>query len=611
MGIEALTRDASGADVAPRSPDDWQDWISATATRNHALNDPLLDWLDLFGRARGFVPDEELPGYDPRTDFTRFITRKGREFEEAVTAHLRTLTSVHDSGVRGLAESRDLGAATETFAAMRRGAPVVSQAVLWDAEARTYGVADLLVRSDTLLRLFPDTLTADAAAVPAPDLGGGPWHYRVVDIKFTTLHFRASGRLGETGGSTWAYMVQLSIYNRALGRLQGYLPPEAFLLGRGWQQGTKRGAGCLERLGGVPPDYHSKSRGSLASATDAATAWVRRLRTEGANWRLSPEPSCPDLRPNMTSGSDGGWHAAKQSIAATLDDLTLLWQVGLSGRERALAAGVTRWTDPACTPELVGVRGDRLGPTLSAVLDVNRNTTVEPVQPDRVRAEEAVWRPVPSLEFYVDFETVSDLDDDFSRMPRRGGQTLIFMVGCGHVEGGAWTWSCFTVEALTEAAEVEVIDAWFAHMAAVTERLDPDGAPPLVFHWSHAESSSFETAFNSAKRHHPDAAWASPRWFDLLGRVVRAEPVVVRGALGFGLKAVAKAMHAHGLVQTDWDAGPTDGLGAMVGAWWCAHEAETIGVALRDVPLMGEIAGYNEVDCRAMMEVLRYLRERR
>ena len=88
---------------------------------------------------------------------------------------------------------------------------------------------------------------------------------------------------------------------------------------------------------------------------------------------------------------------------------------------------------------------------------------------------------------------------------------------------------------------------------------------------------------------------------------MRREPVVVRGALGFGLKPVAKALHSHGLIETLWGDGPTDGLGAMVGAWWCEQARE--GKTLRDLDLMSEIVRYNEVDCRVMMEVVRYLRE--
>ena len=79
---------------------------------------------------------------------------------------------------------------------------------------------------------------------------------------------------------------------------------------------------------------------------------------------------------------------------------------------------------------------------------------------------------------------------------------------------------------------------------------------------------------------------------------MREEPVVVRGAMAFGLKPIAQAMHRHGLIETLWGDGPTDGLGAMVGAWWCQVQANQRGVSLREVDLMREIIGYNEVDAR-------------
>ena len=103
--------------------------------------------------------------------------------------------------------------------------------------------------------------------------------------------------------------------------------------------------------------------------------------------------------------------------------------------------------------------------------------------------------------------------------------------------------------------------------------------------------------------------WLEPCWFDFLKQVVKAEPVVVRGAFAFGLKAVAQAMRSHGFIETQWADGPVDGLGAMVGAWWCADEAKKLGVSLREIDLMQSIERYNEVDCKVMMEIVRYLRQ--
>ena len=47
----------------------------------------------------------------------------------------------------------------------------------------------------------------------------------------------------------------------------------------------------------------------------------------------------------------------------------------------------------------------------------------------------------------------------------------------------------------------------------------------------------------------------------------------------------------------------------MIGAWWCEHDAERRGCSLMALDLMQQISAYNEVDCRAMMEIVRYLRQ--
>lgn len=610
MGGKALVETDGGELIAPSSPEDWAQWVSATATRSHVLGDPLINWLDLFGKAQGYQRDEELPGYDPRTDFTEFIFEQGRRFEDAVVGHLRSLTEVLTIA-GGPGDVRDLSTAERTFNAMMQGVPVIHQGVLRDSEHRTYGAPDLLIRSDELRCLFPDAISESEAAVPAPDLGDGTWHYRVVDVKFTTLHLAAGGILANQGSSP-AYKVQLYIYNQALGRLQGIEPDASYLLGRGWEQTVKgvtmRGFSCAERLAPMPQSGTLANRRPITDAATAACEWVRELRRDGAAWRILPEPTRPELYPDFGNQQDGPWHAAKRRIADELEDLTLLWQVGVPGRWKGHAAGVFRWRDPRCTPAAVGVTGDKRPGVLQALLDVNRTTDGEFIRPARIRSAEVEWRPEPALEFYVDFETVSDLADDFSRIPERGGQTLIFMIGCGHLEGGQWRFECFVADALTEESEAEIIDLWLAQMEAVRQRLAPADEAPKVIHWSPAEVSNFEIAYNSARERHPDKDWPSPRWFDFLNRVVKAEPVVVRGAMGFGLKAVAKAMHEHGFIETLWKDGPADGLGAMIGAWWCQGESRRIGKTLPELDLMKEIMQYNEVDCRVMMEVIRHLR---
>ena len=587
MGIGALTVDADGHTVVPASDEEWRDWVSASSTRNYAIRDPLLDWLDLYGEKNGYRPDDELPGYDPRTDFTQFIFRQGHAFERAVVDYLRTLADVAQVGAGDAEDSRDLGKAEETFAAMQRGEPMIYQGVVRDAATRTYGSPDLLVRSDVLAGLFPETLAEDEASVAAPDLGE-PWHYVVVDVKFTTIRLLVSGGI-QSSGSSRAYKAQLYIYNRALGRLQGYTPQAAYILGRSWRETvdrrTVRGSTCMERLGRVPHDSTVARDVTLAGMTNEAVDWVRRVRVEGMRWSATPEPSVPQLRPNMRNQSDSPWSTAKKEIEAILAGNP--WVEGAeSMATRAGDGQMAFWPEGQHVPE----------------------TDFSSVSPARVTAGGDAWRE-PGLAFYVDFETVSDLNDDFSRIPERGGANMIFLIGCGHMEGRRWHYRSFLARDLLVEAEGEVIDEWVAHMRDVRERLGRRDVEPPVFHWSSAETRLFETAYDSAMSRHPDRTWPPVRWFDFLERVMRKEPVRIEGAKGLGLKAVATAMKRQRLIDSTWDDDSNlDGLGAMVGACWAADEARRLGVPLEEIDLVREIVRYNEIDCKVMMEVIAHLR---
>jgi hypothetical protein len=577
--------------------------VSPTDLRHWCDDDPLLDWLDLYGDRKGFARDAAA---DPRTDFQAFVVNKAREFEPLVVARLsqgRPVTRIAQTPDH----CRSIEHAAATIAAMEAGTELISQAVLWDAEAQRYGVADLLVRSDTLRSLFPGLMEPEAASPPAPLLPGARWHYRVVEIKYKTLHLNKNGTAG--ADHTFA-ALQAWVYNEALGRLQGFTPDAAFLLGRRWRNSASRGTSALERLARVEQAGRPSRNGpSFADVTAAGSGWIRRVRNEGHLWSVLPVPSVEELRPNMRQDDDYPWHAAKKTIGDALEDLTLLPRVTPERRAQAIAAGISRWTDAGSCAAVLGLGTPAVAPVIDAVISANRPGGAA-VQPAHIAAAAGRWRTPAPVEFYVDFETVSDLDDDFTNLPVAGGQPLIFMIGCGQaLPNGMWDFRVFTARRLNEAEEGRVIEEWLAHMNQVCATNGVALEQARIFHWSAAETATLSTAYNSAAARHGLPTWDEFPWVDLLTEVVKAEPVTVRGAFAFGLKALAKAMHGHGLIATGWPDGPTDGLGAMTGAWWCEGQARRSGTDMTAFELMREIEDYNEVDCRAMAEILDYLRQ--
>jgi len=609
MGKEALVKADDGTVVDPRDREAWRDWVSATKARNWLNDDPLLDWLDRYGEAAGFARDDAAEGYEPRTSFRHFVFGQGDAFEAGVIDLLRDETQVVEIA-RDWEDSRSLEAAERTVEAMRDGVPVIAQGVLRDPQHRTYGMADLIVRSDVLAGLFPEDVSPAEAMMAAPGIDWNDRHYRVIDIKYRKLELVRDGSMGSSGKSL-AYQSQVWVYTTALGRIQGYEPPHGYLLGRNWKQGKDgRGDGCFERIGRVPMDntFDKFDGASLRDLTLRAHRWIRQLRHEGAEWAVLPVPTRPELYPHMRRDQDDPWHEAKTQIARELEELTLLPGVNPGVRRDAHERRLMRWSDSGVSARSLRLDGVA-GRLCDAVLEANRAD--EPVVlPERLELENDGWLRPAALELFVDFETVSNMADDFSRLPLEGGQPLIFQIGCGWLEGGEWRFDQWTVDRLDERSEAAIIDAWVARMEELCRERVITLKEARIYHWSPAETSTLTSAYNSARERHSGNDWPLLPWFDLLNEVVKAAPMTVTGAFNFGLKAIAKAMHAQGLIETSWGDGPTDGMGAMVAAWRVDETVSKNGGKLLDDQLMREVADYNRVDCQVMAEILEWLRQR-
>ena len=387
-----------------------------------------------------------MDGYRKDLDFVEFIFDRGREFEAGILRLFRERYEV-TTIAQDFTEIRRQDKAEETFGALKDAAPIIYQAVLWDADSTTYSSPDFLVRSDVLHNLFPESFSLEESIVGAPDLEADNWHYLVVDTKFTTLHLNAGSTEVDNSGSAPAYKVQLYIYNRTLGRLQGFEPPKSYLLGRGWQRkeagATHRCSNAMELLGPIPQNGSLANGVIIAEAVEDALGWVRKVRADGAAWQLLPEPTVPELYPNMSNAGDADlmldigpadlepslddegpesqWTGVKKWLASELKELTQLWQVGIRRRREAHAAGIYRWDAPDITPEAIGIKGVKQAPTLAQILAVNIGGG-GPVLPDQISNTREEWHVARGVEFYVDFEFCSDLNDDFSKLPEKGAR---------------------------------------------------------------------------------------------------------------------------------------------------------------------------------------------
>ena len=237
-------------------------WVSATSTHNYMLNDGVCDWLKLYGKAENIVYKKTTNKYDDK--FTNFIMSRGNDFETKIIKYLKTKFSCIK-----VADFYTLSDANKTFEFMKQGIPIICSAPIYNQYNKTYGIIDLLVRSDYINKIFDTpTLSKQEEKFRAHNLGGD-YHYRVIDIKYSTLNLSSDGIHLLNNSRTPAYKSQLYVYNEAISQIQGYNPMCAYIMGRRWKYTCKgvnySGDRCDDRLGkvdfyGYDYDFVNKSK---------------------------------------------------------------------------------------------------------------------------------------------------------------------------------------------------------------------------------------------------------------------------------------------------------------------------------------------------------------
>jgi hypothetical protein len=647
------------------------EWIAASRVRNYILNDPLLDWFNMYeshNQSAKLINNNQSAGVDnpevnnpsvnnqlagvnnpsvnnqlagvnnqlagvnnlsvnnqlagvnnqlvgvnkpsvnnqPRMSstgiesFHSFIMSKGVEFENIIMLELtKRVGSEHIVTVADFTQARSEVKYLETLYMMQRGVPIIYQGVLRNYETKTFGMPDLIVRSDWVNKLT-DTkaMSNEMMNLGSPMFNHG-YHYVIVDIKHSTLNLTANGKTLLNQRSIPAFKGQVYIYHKALAKIQRYEPSCAYLLGRRWKYTTckkeYKGYNAFERLGVI--DFMGFDR-QYISKTNDAVKWLRKVLTQGALWSVDPKPTVPELYPNMSNSYDGIWHQRKSSLAEQLEEITLLWNCGVRQRQLAHSAGIFSYHD--CTPEILGFKEKHSRYNiLKMIIEVNKRDNTNLILPTKLTKNLHNWRTVSNVEYFVDFESLNDIG--FVPDIEESIIDTVFMIGVVRVTNGVLSYTSFVIDELTDTEENRIFNDFMNYIKL------PNGEFPNIYVWGDFERINYE---KRAEKYNWDNTIHPNKWINFI-KIMKSEPIVIKGALNYGLKSIAKAMYSHKMIATIWPENSVckNGLDAMIAAWNCSKISSELKVPLSSVSTMGDIINYNRIDCQVVYEIMSYLRK--
>jgi len=292
---------------------------------NYVRNDPLLDWLNLYG-----PPDRK----DKEVNiFLTLLKNKKHEFSSLVRQYIEqqmgAQLTIYDAAPLPAPLSLvtsvgiELPTVNVTYESVERTKEAIAQKVpiifnpcfsvnLPDYPYPIGGHADMIVLNKyigDILGIFVVPDNEDA--------------YTVVSFKYATINLRADQTHLLNNQKQRVYKSQLWLLNRALGELQGWVPDKAYIIGRKYDY-VKRGItyrinhafksiGTVDfSAGGTDSEYHDSCMDALR--------WLVSVRSpEAAEWKVENneqlrEELYPNMKNRMLSAGSLGETTADKSL---------------------------------------------------------------------------------------------------------------------------------------------------------------------------------------------------------------------------------------------------------------------------------------------------------
>jgi len=611
-------------------------WISGTSVANYLNGEPLLDWLNLYYNKYGFNDTININRRLTRS-LTRSLTHSitlnnnfGNNFGNKLNNSNQTNNNLMSSGL--LFESKVYEYLKDTYPnifinvipnnkinferdhqklsnitndLIKKGVPIIAQAVLLYKPARMRGIADLLIRSDFINKIFKRQVIKQSEI----KYNNKPY-YVVLDIKWTSMTLCVDGETIRNEGRFKAYKGQLLVYNYILGKIQNYTPHTAYIMAKNWRIDSKydpqQGFSCFDLLGKI--NYKEKDNSYIKKTYDAIN-WVHRVKREGILY--SPiNPTIKEMCVNMSNTNDNQWTNIKKEIVKKTHDVTAIWNITNNHRDKVFDLGIRKWSDNNCTSDSLGMNDGKRSHVINKILHINRQDKIKfmPEKIKDIKDNRFNWQRKFRTDFYIDFETISTVlgnQTDMDIHNNRHENQIIFMIGIGYEDNGEFCYKVFYMNELTPEEEYRILCESKDFIDNKSKELDKkEKYNTRLFHWSHAEQTMLEKAFER----YPSLLkkWENHiEWVDMCD-IFTSEPIVVKGALSFKLKEIGNALYSLGLINTFWNTSEvSDGISAMTeGIKYYQKENKTE----QDNKIFDDIIKYNKIDCKVIWDIVQMLR---
>ncbi len=606
--------------------------VSATRLANYIRNDPIIDYLDLIDKRGLFVSDDTLllekknvsnPNKKSKTSFD-YIVEEGYKFEDRIINKIKNLMEECNSKgkIITIEKTDDINIQFEKTKLIIEESryEVIFGGLLINTKNSTYGYPDIIILGSCIHKLInnpPENIIQDET-------------YYIIDIKSSTINLINGGKYVSSSNLFEGYKTQIWVYKEALDQIQKCESAFGFILGKKYKYIQNKEEihinNSFYMLGLIDYSYEKNKGNDIKYKVKNAVKWSKELKKNWKKYKLYPITK--KIRPNMKNSFDKNHKKIKKKIAQKNNELTLLWNCGITQRNQANKFGITKYSDLILSPEKLGIveKSSKYN-ILDSMIKTTHSDKLISINNENNHNN---WQKLVEHEFFVDFETYTPIFDESiiyeSKNDEPDESQRIYMIGIGQFIKNQYKFKCFIIsypgskliyknikkkyncrnqdiiQVLDEKTLIETFINYIYSFKKINEPRYRFLKKTRLIHWSWAEPCLFSKKL--VKYNINTIANILP-WFDLMEVFKNSTcPITIKNCFSFSLKDITKTLHTHKLIKLEWP-DLDDGL---LSAFIARDIYKNLTLTENLNNNMQDIVEYNYIDCKALYLILNCIR---
>ena len=609
-------------------------WVSASKLYNYINDDPLLDWLNLHGKNKGYKTDDEIEYQEycnsieqqnnkltfedfikknHEYNFMKYILEQGIQYENYVFNTLKNKYNENIVNVDGDYNFQKFEydkKLEKTRSLILNNIPIIYQGLVCDPDTKTFGFPDLIVREDYL---------SDFTNVPKNEFEQKKdyYNYYIVDVKFHTLDYKKDSNRLIPNPSQKQYISQMYLYTRGLRHLIhpsaincSLIEHNAYIIGRSWNNNINKSVGCIE----------FRLYDKVLEKVKKGLEWYKELKCRGNTWdplnRINYE-----LYPNMKNDKDNNWRKSKQLISEKLGEITMIWNCGNNIRLKAHSTGVYSWNSPDFN--IMDYTNETETTILiNDIIKIN-NQSVRLFDYDKRVLIDKKWMTEDSftlanknnivMDGFIDIENTFDIRSIDT--PKE--DSVVYMLGLYYNEVAitsrtkkykdSMIHKTFCVKTLDKSNEKEMIEDFLLYLKSfncekhITWRL---------YHYSGIEKYTLNKLFDSYFIN-PETYGITIEWIDLCDILIKYK-FVFKNCFDYSIKSINKTLNQLEYIPHECvykNSSIKNGLDSIIALYKCDDESKINNININKTNIMEDIIYYNMIDCISLYYLRNFLQQ--